>query len=115
MKQIVILAIAALIGFSINSVSASAADGSLQSSQVFKKAAKPKGEVKSVVFSVHLHCNNCVKKVQENIAFEKGVKDLKVSLEEQTVAINYDPAKTSEQALKAAIESLGYPVHGKVE
>ena len=115
MKQIMIFAIATLLSFSINSAYASAACASFQSAQVLKKAAKPKGEVRSVVFSVHLHCNNCVKKVQENIAFEKGVKDLKVSLEEQTVAIKYDPAKTSEQVLKAAIESLGYPVHGKVE
>lgn len=115
MKQILIFAIVALIGFSINSVAASAADSSAQSEQLLKKAAKPKGEVKSVVFSVHLHCASCVKKVQENIAFEKGVKDLKVSLEDQTVAIKYDPTKTSEQTLKAAIESLGYPVKGKVE
>lgn len=80
-----------------------------------KPAKKKKGEVKDVVFSVHLHCENCVKKVQENIAFEKGVKDMKVSLEDQTVALKYDASKTSEDALKAAIEKLGYPVSGKVE
>ena len=66
-----------------------------------------------LLFLVHLHCENCVKKVQENIAFEKGVKDLKVSLEDQTVAIKYDASKTSEATLKTAIETLGYPVSGK--
>ena len=76
---------------------------------------KKKGEVKEVTFSVHLHCENCVNKVQENIAFEKGVKDLKISLEDQTVFVKYDAAKTSEQTLKAAIEKLGYPVAGVVE
>ena len=76
---------------------------------------KKKGEIKGVTFSVHLHCENCVKKVQENIAFEKGVKGLDISLEDQTVAIKYDAAKTSEQTLKTAIEKLGYPVSGKVE
>ena len=40
----------------------------------------------------------------------KGVKDLKVSLEHQTVYIKFDAAKTSEATLKAAIEKLGYPV-----
>ena len=74
-----------------------------------------KGEIKDVTFSVHLHCENCVKKVQENIAFEKGVKGLEISLEDQTVAIKYDAARTSEQTLKTAIEKLGYPVSGKVE
>jgi copper chaperone CopZ len=52
-----------------------------------------------------------VKKVQENIAFEKGVKDMKVSLADQTVMLKYDSAKTSAEKLKAAIEKLGYKVN----
>lgn len=75
-----------------------------------KPSKKKKAELKEVTFHVHLHCENCVKKVQENIAFEKGVKDLKVSLDDQTVYIKFDAAKTSEPVLKAAIEKLGYPV-----
>ena len=55
---------------------------------------------------------NCVKKVQENISFEKGVKGLDVCLDHQTVTVKYDPAKTSEETLKAAIEKLGYKVEG---
>lgn len=77
---------------------------------VLNNKDKKKKEVRKVLFNVHLHCANCVKKVTENISFEKGVKGLDVSLEKQTVAIEYDPAKTSEATLKAAIESLGYPV-----
>ena len=77
------------------------------SSQVFKKS---KAEIKEVVFHAHLHCNSCVKKVQENIAFEKGVKGLEVSLEKQTVAVKYDAAKTSVETLKAAIQKLNVPV-----
>ena len=108
MKKTIIILLSALVAFS---ASAYAADYTEMSTLTDKKPAKKaKREVKEVVFSVHLHCNNCVKKVQENIAFEKGVKDLKVSLEEQTVAVKYDPSKTSEQTLKAAIESLGYKV-----
>ena len=76
-----------------------------------KKPSK-KGEVKEVTFVVAIDCENCVKKVQENIAFEKGVKDLKITLEDQTVALKYDAAKTSESTLKAAIEKLGYEVTG---
>ncbi len=79
------------------------------------KKPRKKGEIKEVTFNVHLHCENCVKKVQENIAFEKGVKGLDVSLENQTVAIKYDAAKTSEETLRKAIEKLGYPVGGKHE
>lgn len=76
---------------------------------------KKKGELKEVTFSVHIHCASCVKKIQENVAFEKGVKDLHVCMEDQIVYIKYDSAKTSEEKLKAAVEELGYKVEGKVE
>ena len=113
MKNTIILALAALMSFS--TAYAAATETTEPSVLTDKKPAKKKGEVKEVTFLVHLHCENCVKKVQENIAFEKGVKDLKVSLDDQTVALKYDAAKTSEATLKAAIEKLGYPVNGKLE
>ena len=106
MKRIVVIAIAALMGFSAYAVGTSVTETSV-SSQVFKKS---KAEIKEVVFHAHLHCNSCVKKVQENIAFEKGVKGLEVSLEKQTVAVKYDAAKTSVETLKAAIQKLNVPV-----
>lgn len=113
MKKTLIIIMAAVMAFSAAPVQAFAADADMAAEQQNKK--KKKGEVKDVTFSVYLHCENCVKKVQENIAFEKGVKGLEVSLENQTVAVKYDDAKTSEDVLKAAIEKLGYPVSGKLE
>ena len=73
---------------------------------------KKKAEIKEVTFSVHLHCQNCVNKVQENIAFEKGVKGLEIKFEDQTVSIKYDAAKTNEETLKNAIIKLGVEVEG---
>lgn len=116
MKKTLILTLAALMTFSMSSLYASAADMTETSTLTQKqKPSKKKGEVKEVTFLVNLDCENCVKKVQENIAFEKGVKDLKISLEDQTVALKYDAAKTSEATLKAAIEKLGYSVSGVLE
>lgn len=114
MKKTLIIILAAMVAFSASA--ATVADAASEPSVLTDKkpSKKKKGEVKEVVFAVHLHCENCVKKVQENVAFEKGVKDLKVSLEDQTVAVKYDAAKTSEATLKAAIEELGYPVSGTV-
>ncbi len=100
MKRIILLAVAALM--TLSAVAASP-----------EKVKKVK-EVKEVTFNVHLHCENCVKKVQENISFEKGVKGLDVCQGHQTVTVKYDPAKTSEETLKAAIEKLGYEVSGVV-
>lgn len=108
MKKTIIIILSAFVAFS---ASAYAADCTEILTLTDKKPAKKaKKEVKEVVFSVHLHCNSCVKKVQENIAFEKGVKGLEVSLEKQTVAVKYDAAKTSVETLKAAIQKLNVPV-----
>lgn len=106
MKRIVIITLAALIGISLSAAEFTVNDTSV-SSQIFKKS---KADIKEVIFHAHLHCNNCVKKVQENISFEKGVKGLEVSLEKQTIFVKYDAAKTSVETLKAAIEKLNVPV-----
>ena len=110
MKKTIILAIAALMTVSVSSAYAATNDVTVQSSLTDKKPAKKQKELKEVTFNVHLHCENCVKKVQENIAFEKGVKGLEVSLEKQTIAVKYDAAKTSVETLKAAIQKLNVPV-----
>ena len=73
--------------------------------QNVKKAA-----TKTVTFNVSMHCKNCVKKINDNVAFEKGVKDLSVSLDSKTVTVTYDPARTDVAKLKAALEKLGYKV-----
>lgn len=78
------------------------------------RSAPDKKETKTVTFKTTMHCENCVRKVTENISFLRGVKDLKVSLEENVVTITYDPARTSEQTLADAIRKLGYEVE-KVE
>ncbi|MCH5173267.1 MAG: heavy-metal-associated domain-containing protein [Bacteroidales bacterium] len=61
-----------------------------------------------VVFASNLHCDNCAKKVKENISFEKGVKDLSVSVEDNTVTVVFNPSKTDTLKLKKAINKLGY-------
>ncbi len=99
MKKSIIIILTALMAFAVSSYA----------------GPKKKVELKEVTFSVHLHCANCVKKVQENISFEKGVKDLHVCLEDQIVYLKYDSAKTSEETLRAAIEKLGYKVNGTVK
>ena len=113
MKKTAIIIMAAVMAFSAAPVVALAADTNAQTEQQNKK--KKVKEVKDVNFNVYLHCEDCIEKVNENIAFEKGVKGLEVSLEDQTVSIKYDASKTSEEVLKAAIEKLGYPVYGKLE
>ena len=100
MKRTLIIIMAALMAMPVISM----ADN--------QPAKKKKGEIKEVTFVVEIDCENCAKKITENVSFEKGVKDLKVTVEDMTVALKYDASKTTEAALKASIEELGYPVHG---
>lgn len=103
MKRIVIAAIAAALPMALTvSEPATAATSDMAVTVDQKKAEK------TVTFNVGMHCQNCVKKVKENISFEKGVKALDVNLEKKTVTVTYDPAKTDEATLKKAIEKLGY-------
>lgn len=71
---------------------------------------KKKKEVKqhTVVFNSDVDCADCQKKVMENLAFEKGVKDLSVSLEDQTVTVTFDAAKSDTTSLAKALRKLGY-------
>ena len=72
---------------------------------------KPKkADPVTVTFKTSMTCKNCVKKITENISFEKGVKDLSVSLDEKLVTITYDPSRTDEATLAKALEKLGYTV-----
>ena len=111
MKNTIIIILAALMAFT---TTAAASDVQVSVEQI-KKQPKKKAEIKEVTFNVHLHCENCVKKVRENISFEKGVKDLHICMEDQIVAVKYDASKTNEEVLKNAIEKLGTNVHGKSE
>ena len=64
----------------------------------------------NVTFLTDIHCQKCAQKIEDNVAFEKGVKDLKVNVKEKTVYIQYDSTKTDIPTLTKAVEKLGYQV-----
>ena len=64
----------------------------------------------TVTYKVDIHCKNCVNKLTDKLSFLKGVEDLKISLDDKTVTIIYDPAKTDESAFVKVIEKSGYHV-----
>ncbi|MDR1680019.1 MAG: heavy-metal-associated domain-containing protein [Prevotellaceae bacterium] len=75
---------------------------------VSASAQKSTKNFTTTVFDVSLHCDNCVQKVESNIAYEKGVKDLKVNLEKKEVTVTYDASKNSDEKLIEAFRKLGY-------
>ena len=50
--------------------------------------AQKKNE-KTVIFNANLHCESCKAKVEKNIPYEKGVKDLKVDMKTQTITVTF--------------------------
>jgi len=71
-------------------------------------AGKKQKKVAEVIFVTSIDCKNCVKKVEANLPYEKGILDMKVKLDDQTVWIKYNPEKTDIEKLIAAINKLGY-------
>jgi copper chaperone CopZ len=84
---------------------------SLSAQEPKDKAKKKKSE--EVTFTVNMYCENCKTKIEKNISWEKGVKDLTIDLEKKTVEIVYDAKKTTEEKLKKAIEKLGFTAEAK--
>ena len=75
-------------------------------------AAEKKNE-KTITFTVNMDCQSCVKKIEGNIAYEKGVKDLKVSLDNKECKVTFREDKTTPEKLIGAFKKLGYKAEVK--
>jgi len=66
-------------------------------------------DFRTVVFKVEqMMCQNCEKKVKDNIKFEKGMKKLATDLKNKTVTITYDAEKTNVEQLQAGFKKFKY-------
>lgn len=67
-------------------------------------------DIKTVVLKTQpeMHCENCEKKIKENIRFEKGVKLIKTDLKTKTVTIEYDADKTDVEKIKQGFKKIKY-------
>lgn len=68
-------------------------------------------DLRTVVFKVsQMTCENCVKKINSNIRFEKGLKKFDTDLKTKTVTITYDADKTDIEKLKEGFRKFHYEV-----
>lgn len=66
-------------------------------------------DLRTVVFKVvQMECQNCEKKVVNNMKFEKGLKKVNTDLKSQTVTITYDAEKTTVEKLKDGFKKFKY-------
>ena len=66
--------------------------------------------IKEVVFTTEpeIECQNCVKKIKDNLRFEKGVKAINPDLDTKLVTIQYDSEKTNPENLVKAFAKIKY-------
>ena len=85
------------------------------STTVFAQEKKSQKKNETVKYWVSMDCEKCKAKIEKNIAFEKGVKDMLVDLETKTVTITYKTKKTSPEKLEKALKDLDYKVERVIE
>ena len=90
MKKIIMICLMAVIGFGVSGA----------------MAQKKQVELKTTVFQTDVDCENCAKKVDNSIPYQKGVKEVKVDVPSRTVTVTYDATKSSDEALLKAFEKV---------
>ena len=67
-------------------------------------------DIKTVVFTTtpQMHCENCENKIKNNLRFEKGVKEITTSVDNQTVTVKYDADKTTPDKIQQGLKKFGY-------
>ncbi len=70
--------------------------------------SKPAPQKQTTVFKADVTCQECAKKIMDNVAaLGKGIDDVQVSVETQTVAVTYDAQKNSDENIAKGLASIG--------
>jgi len=64
-------------------------------------------------FKVGMHCQGCVNRITNELTYTTGVTDLKVTLDDKTVWVEFKPQKISADSLFSKLKSMGYTVEKK--
>jgi len=58
-------------------------------------------------------CQPCKEKIEQGLAFEKGVRDVEYDLATAIVKVTYNAGRTSVEKLRKTINKLGYTADGQ--
>ena len=53
-------------------------------------------------------CGMCKDRIEQGLAFEKGIKDVSLDVETKIATVKYNPSKTIPDEIRKAISKLGY-------
>jgi copper chaperone CopZ len=72
---------------------------------LFAASAHSQSEIKIKTSAI---CEQCKKRLESNLIYEKGIKFVKLNLDDKVLTVDYNPNKTSPEKIKAAISKIGY-------
>lgn len=75
-----------------------------------KEPTKRDQNLTTTQFVTNIDCPNCTKKVMNVLPNQKGVKDVDVNLERQTITVTYDKRKSSDEAIEKCLNRLDVKV-----
>ena len=61
-----------------------------------------------VIGDERIHCSGCESRIRHALRRLPGVHDVQASAETQRVSVTIDPARTSEDEVRARLTQLGY-------
>lgn len=69
-------------------------------------------DIKELIVTTNppMHCENCEKKIKDNLRFEKGVKKIETNVPDQRVTVTYDADKTNPETIEKGFKKIGYAV-----
>jgi copper chaperone len=79
-----------------------------QTSVTQDASSNPAGYLRKVLAVKGMDCAACIPEIKSSLAKVQGVRSADVSLRDQTVTVEYNPAKASLQQLVKAVKAAGY-------
>ena len=64
--------------------------------------------LKTVEIQTSAQCEMCKERLESNLVFEKGIKNVKLDMETKKLFVTYKTGKTDINTIKNAIAKLGY-------
>ncbi len=66
------------------------------------------GKFETIKIKTSSQCGECKERIEEALAFEKGVKTAELDVETKIVTVTYKKSKTSPEKIRKAISKVGY-------
>ena len=75
---------------------------------IFSTGAFAQNKIDSVKIQTSAQCGMCKDRIEETLAFEKGVKKSELDLETKIVTVYYKSSKTNTDNIRIALTKVGY-------